>query len=144
MKFTETIKERLLSGLGGMILGVGGMLGASLLKDAYPPFEQNVLPAISKGTLLLLSLLLLMTNLVCGAWLVALLWGDREKRILDKYEFLPDRGFFKNKKTGAFFCGSCLAKGIESPLVKLQAGPSLHWECVNKDCGRVLGRMTNE
>jgi hypothetical protein len=134
VKFTDSIKERLLFGLGGLILGVAGTVGASLLKDAYPPFEKDVLPAISKNSLVLLCLLLLMICLAGGSWLVVLLLEDKATKLKKRYDFLPERAFYKEKKTGAFVCSNCLLTGMESPLAKTYNQGQPIWRCTNKDC----------
>ena len=144
VKLTDSIKERLLFGLGGVILGAAGGVGASILQDVYPPFEKDVLPAISKNSLMLLCLLLMMVCLASGAWLVALLWGDKVAILKRRCEFLPERAFYKDKKTGTFICSNCLLNGMESPLAKTYNQGQPIWRCTNKDCFLSYPRGTSE
>jgi hypothetical protein len=144
VKVTDSIKERLLFGLGGVILGAAGGVGASILQDVYPPFEKDVLPAISKNSLVLLCLLLLMICLAGGAWLIALLWEDKATKLKKRYDFLPERAFYKEKKTGAFICSNCLLAGMESPLAKTYNQGQPIWRCTNKSCSLFYPRPANE
>jgi hypothetical protein len=144
VKFTDSIKERLLFGLGGLILGAVVTVGTSLLREAYPPFEKDVLPAISKSSLLSLCLLLAMICLASCAWLVALLLEDKTGRLKKKYAFIPERAFYRNKETGEPVCSNCLLKGIAVPLAKTFNHGQHIWKCTNRECSVTYLRLPEE
>ena len=140
MNLTEKTKERLQTGLLAALLGGLGTVLTAMLKEASGPFWKHVLPAIGSTNLLWLCLLLLLTNLFSGAWLLFLIFGDKAKRVRRRYEFLKERGFWKHRNTGEFVCGNCLLVGIESPLSAMTYSDShgnhvkTVWECGRKDC----------
>jgi len=140
MSLKETTKETLTKALLAGLLGAAGYILQSLAKEAAEPFAKHVLPAISSTTLLWLCLLLLLTNLVTGTWLLFLIFGDKAKGVRRRYDFLKERGFWKHRNTGEFVCGNCLLVGIESPLAAMTYSDShgdhvkTVWECGRKDC----------
>jgi hypothetical protein len=145
MAVSETIKSRLLSALIGGLITLGAVVGAALIKESYPTFEADVLPAISKSTLWLLSLLLLTTNLISGAWLASFLWGDKQKRLLKKYTFDTNRGFYRKNGTGEIYCGNCFLYNVESPLARstdINGNPI--WVCGKISCKRSHDRIPGE
>jgi len=77
---------------------------------------------------------------------IALLWQGEKKdgAIMENYVFLPERGFYKNKKTGCIFCSNCLVNGLESSMAKSMTGPRLYWQCANKECGRTIDRRASD
>lgn len=58
--------------------------------------------------------------------------SNLQNKILDKYEFIKELGIYRSKKSGHYFCSSCLMKNIESPLTEKPGG----WRCELKDCGK--------
>jgi hypothetical protein len=135
MKISEVIKERILIGLITLLSGAIGVLLTSIYKDAAAPFIQNVLPAINNKTLLLLCLLLFLIILILGTWIAFLVFGDKTKRTLRKYEFEKIAGFYMNRITGQKVCAHCLlSKGIESPLAVNVFQSSYVWQCVISTC----------
>jgi hypothetical protein len=146
VKFTDSIKERLLTALAGGLITLAGLTGGLFLKEAYQPLLNAVLPAISKTSLALLCLLLLTICLVSVPWLIALLLKGEPvtKEMLDKYEFLPDRSLFRKKGTKELYCGSCMTEKIESPMGAFPAAPTEVWICVRKECGRRIRRLPED
>lgn len=49
-----------------------------------------------------------------------------------KYVFIPDVAIYKEKRTGNYFCPSCMANGKKSHLKEYDNG----WVCMTKDCNR--------
>ncbi len=47
-----------------------------------------------------------------------------------KYIFISELKIYQEKKTGNYFCPSCMANGKKSPLGKYELG----WQCLTKDC----------
>ena len=143
MSLKEATKEKLwlslLSGLSGAI----GWVLIQIVNEISDPVVKYVLPAIDKKLLLWLALLFLGTTVLAGA-LLLLRWGEREKSLMDRYEFLSDRGIQKNKKTGKFFCPNCLTKGMECPLQKSAAGTHLIWMCSNSSCYQNAPRLPED
>jgi hypothetical protein len=146
MKISEAIKERILIGLITLLSGAIGVLLTSIYKDAAAPFLQNVMPAINNKTLLLLCLLLLLIILILGTWIAFLVFGDKTKRIMRKYEFVKTRGFYVHRQTGGKICANCLiSNGIESPLTpSVVAGNRFYWECAILACGRKYEMKSQE
>jgi len=138
VKFTDSIKEKLLSALAGGLITLAALTGGSFLKETYQPLLTAVLPAVSKTSLALLCLLLLTICLVSVPWLIALLFAGKERdkveTLKEKYDFLPDRAFYKDKKSDMFICSNCLLNGMESPLAKTYNHGQAIWRCTNKGC----------
>ena len=140
MQVTESTKEKIRSGLLTALLGGLGFVGTAIVKDASKPFADYVVPAIGSTSLLWLSVLLLLTSLFLGSWLVFVIFADKAERVRRNYTHLEKRGFWVHSKTGDRFCGNCLIAGIESPLACF----SIHypngnfqkriWLCGRKDC----------
>lgn len=123
----SAIKEKVVPALLTTLLGALGYVLQHLAQQAYGPFLANVLPALDKGLLLSLALLLLLSNLILGAFLLFLIFGDSKRN----YDYDPKIGWYTHKKTQEHVCSSCMIKGIVSPL-RLTA-PN-QYKCSNKDC----------
>ena len=140
MQITESTIEKTRSRLLMALIGGLGVVCTSILKQASKPFADHVVPAIGSANMLWLSLLLLLTTLVCGTWLLFLIFGDKVERTRRKYLHLQTRGFWIHRKTSQRVCGNCLIIGIESPLACFafhSSSGALHrnaWVCGKKEC----------
>jgi hypothetical protein len=65
------------------------------------------------------------------------IWKNKPKS--NDYLFNEINGVCSHKKTGKFFCTSCLIKNIESPLKTLSYG----WICLNKECNSYYNDPNN-
>lgn len=132
MNAKESIKEKLLFGLTGLLLGSIGTILATVYRDAIDPFLTSVLPKVGNKTLMLLCLLLL---LVCGL-LVAYIFFlilNREVPLHERYRFDPQTGISTDRKdSDNKVCSKCLLTGVVVPLRLLHNGDL---RCINTACG---------
>ena|SRR5258708_39803605 len=148
MKLSDTTKERLTVALISSLSGLLSVAFSGVIKEAVLPFVQDVVPLLDNKSLLWLCFLSLLVNLLLGAFAGGLLWVFHFNNPKRNYEFLPQRGFYRHKKTGQFFCPNCLLKNIESPLGKAgtQIATTLTpvWNCRNLDCKSIFPRKLPE
>lgn len=137
MKIREFLRQYLIQGLVTGIIGALGWSLAAIVKEVSSPLLIYVVPSISKLALLWLCLILFLICILLSVWVGFLTYGDKWKRIKKQYHF-DTRGFYVHQKSGAFVCGNCFTKSVESPLA-LQ-GLSDHgqyidvWRCQINEC----------
>jgi hypothetical protein len=93
-----------------ILTGSLGYLGTRLATEALVPFEQYVLPSISKTTLAVLSCLLLCISLSSIAWVWSVRRSFSKGYLKKAYPIDSDTGLRYNRKNGTWICPSCFDK----------------------------------
>jgi len=120
-KYTESI-----------VLAISIAISGALAKAAHAVI---ILPIFIKGKLEELALITsfsLALSFVLFLYSIYLRFLKKQKSIARNYIFDEKTGFYRHKKTGQLFCGTCMVEGIESPLITLKHG----WFCQRKGCSR--------
>ena len=120
MKFSESIKERILTALLSAIATSVIWILSSIYRETAGPFLENVLPAINNKTLLLLCFLLF---LVCVSLSIALaceILGNSKNRLKKQYPSDIATGLRYSLKDGTWICPKCFEGETITPLLVQQ------------------------
>lgn len=133
----------LLVSLTMLVAGAVGYLGSRLIDEALLPFQEHVLPSISKSTLfvsLMLSVCLSISAL-SYAWHVR--GSFSTQRLKRKHPYDPETGLRYECSTGAWVCPFCIEKNDVIRMAITEASATRYFAtCWNLDCG--FKRITNE
>lgn len=117
--FFEKLKEKLADHLIALLATTFAGFISAVAKYSSPYIVGTVDP---------LSLFWLVVGLIilCLA-LVAYIFAQRPK-----YRFIKELDIYQEKKTGNYFCPSCMANGKKSHLKEHDNG----WQCMTNECNR--------
>lgn len=126
-----------------LVAGSVGYLGTRLIDEALLPFQEHVLPSISKSTLfvsLLLSVCLSVSAL-SYAWHVR--GSFSAQRLKRRHPYDPETGLRYIASSGVWVCPFCIEENEVIQLRISAANETMYYaRCQNKDCG--FQRTTKE
>lgn len=121
-KIKDTLEEHLIEYILIAILAILSSLVGIVWKEIIPLVLTKVLPEFSQKSLLAIASLFLLIILI--EFIIIILLNQKPK--LKDYEFIEETGFYKHKKTGAYYCHPCLVKrGLKARLRKWEK----YWQC---------------
>jgi hypothetical protein len=130
-KIRQAVQQESIKAIIQIVVGLSltGLI-VSLLYPLFDTFWQQLFsflwPVLSVELVRKLVGLLLVLQIISLAFIFYLL---RQKR--SGFEFISRLGVYRHKKTGVYYCTSCLKKdNLISPLREYQAG----WQCQVKSC----------
>ena len=145
MRLPDFLKTPLLAGVLPLIGVVSAFLLGTIYQEVQPLFLADVLPKVSRESILALAALLGLASFLLLLWVLYLHLSGGPIDRLKHHVFVPRTGISKHKKTGIRHCTRCMLQdNLIAPLGINGPEEDGSWICMRPNCRTVYVEPTNE